>query len=72
MRKEDKIRLAVKMDNIVRTKFNDENNIMPWLALGVPDEATKEDYEWFAEEGNEEEFDDLVDLFISLVDKEMG
>lgn len=57
------------MDRVVKRHFQDEDIIDSWLMSGVPDAATDEDYEWFAD--NELEYDDLVDLFIRLVNREL-
>lgn len=55
------------MDEIVRN-FNDEDIIMTWLSVGVPDDADDDDYAWFAE--NDDEFADLVKLFFRLFRRE--
>lgn len=57
------------MDKVIKNHFQDENVIDSWLMSGVPDAATDEDYAWFAD--NELEYDDLVDLFIRLVNREL-
>ncbi len=61
-------RVAVlkEMDNAVRG-MNDEYAMDSWLMVGVPDEATEEDYESIAED--HEEYTDIVKLFARLVSK---
>lgn len=61
-----RLALVKKMDGII-TMLNDEELIEGWLMYGCPDESTDEDYEWFAEDG--EEFLDLVNLFIKIVNE---
>ena len=44
---EERLNEVKRMDDEVRN-FNDEDLIMRWLMVGVPDEASEDDYEWFA------------------------
>ena len=55
-----------EMDNAVRG-MNDEYAMDSWLMVGVPDEASEEDYEFIAE--NHEEYTDVVKLFARIVSK---
>ena len=43
---------------------NDEELYMTWIALGVPDEPTEDDFEWIAE--NDESYNECFDLFVEL------
>lgn len=65
-----KTRIAIlqTMHEFVINKFNDEENIMEWLAYGVPDCPTESDYEFIAED--EETFNETVYLFQRLKKKE--
>lgn len=59
-------RIAVlkAMDDAVRG-MNDENAIDTWLMVGVPDEASDEDYQSIAED--HEEYVDIVKVFARIV-----
>ena len=59
-------RIAVlkAMDKAVRN-MNDEDSFTPWLMGGVPDGASKEDYEYIAE--NHEYYIETVKLFEKIV-----
>lgn len=60
--------LAKKMNDYI-IDLGDEEIWLYWITLGVPDEPTEEDYEYFEEKEN---FDELVKLFDKCVkmDKE--
>ncbi len=60
---EERLNEVKRMDNEVRN-FNDEDLIMRWLMVGVPDEASEDDYEWFA--SDLVEYHDLCALFYRL------
>lgn len=60
--------LVKRMDEVI-TSLNNEELIESWLVNGCPDCSTEEDYEWFAENGDE--FLDLVNLFIKITKKAM-
>lgn len=49
-------------------EMGDEEIWWDWIALGVPDEPTEEDFEWFAE--NDDEWEDLCKLFGELTEGE--
>jgi len=70
MTREKRVKMARKMDYIVRGLFNDERWIMDWLSLGVPDGATDEDYEYYGDD--EAAFWELVELFIVLTEEELN
>lgn len=55
----------VYMDNYVREEIGDEDMIEDWLSVGVPDEATKEDYLFIA--GDDEEYNRCCRVFADLV-----
>lgn len=65
-----KTRIAIlqAMHEFVINEFNDEENIMEWLTYGVPDCPNESDYEFIAE--NKENFNETVDLFLKLKEKE--
>ena len=54
------------MDNAIRG-MNDEFAIETWLMVGVPDEASDEDYMSIAED--HEEYTDIVKVFARIVTK---
>lgn len=56
-------RLAEEM-HIHIIEMGDEKIWMDWITLGVPDEPSEEDFEWFAE--NDDEWEDLCKLFGEL------
>ena len=57
-----------KMDNYIRENVSDENSIEWWLTLGVPDNASEEDFEFIAQD--EYFFDTCCRMFSSLVVEE--
>ena len=63
MTREERIEAVKKMDKYVCDTCS-ERKWMTWIALGVPDAATEDDYEWFADD--EGEFKELRELFIDL------
>lgn len=65
---ETRIVILRAMHKFVINKFNDEENIMEWFTYGLPDCPDISDYEFIA--GNKEDFDEIVDLFLKLREKE--
>ena len=63
---ERRITVLKAMDEAVRG-MNDEYAMDSWLMVGVPDEASEEDYEFIAE--NHEEYMDIAKLFARIVTK---
>lgn len=63
---ESRITALKAMDNAVRG-MNDEYAMDSWLMVGVPDEASEDDYEFIAE--NHEEYIDVVKVFARIVAK---
>lgn len=63
MTREERIEKVKEMHEEVMN-FNDEELIMTWLTVGVPDCPTEEDFEWFADDL--EEYKELVELFENL------
>lgn len=55
----------VKAMNEAIIMCGDEELWLTWIALGVPDEPSEEDFEWFAEDINE--YNDLVKLYKNLM-----
>ena len=54
--------LVKQMHDYILTNIQDEDIIINiWLACGVPDCPTEQDFEWFAED--DDEFTDLCRLF---------
>ena len=47
---------------------NDEEIYMSWIALGVPDCPSEDDFEYIAE--NDEEYNDCFNLFVALIANE--
>ena len=43
-----RIETLKKMDKFIRENMADEEDILYWLTVAVPDEATEEDYEFIA------------------------
>lgn len=64
---EERLNEVKRMDDEVRN-FNDEDLIMRWLMVGVPDEASEDDYEWFA--NDLVEFHELCALYHRLKKEE--
>ena len=64
---EERLNEVKRMDNEVRN-FNDEDLIMRWLMVGVPDAASEDDYEWFA--NDLVEFHELCALYYTLKKEE--
>ena len=63
---ERRITVLKAMDEAVR-EMNDEYAMDSWLMVGVPDEASEDDYEFIAE--NHEEYIDVVKVFARIVAK---
>lgn len=57
-----------KMDKYIRENISDESGIMHWLSVGVPDNASQEDFEFIAQD--EELFNTCNRVFSSLVIEE--
>jgi hypothetical protein len=53
------------MDAYVREHLDDENYLMGWLELGVPDGADEEELMEIA--GDEEEFNRITDIFSNII-----
>ena len=64
---EERLNEVKRMDDEVRN-FNDEDLIMRWLMVGVPDGASEDDYEWFA--NDLVEFHELCALYYTLKKEE--
>ena len=60
-----RIETLKKMDKFIRANMADEESILFWLQVAVPDEATEEDYEFIAK--NEEDFNTACRVFAGLV-----
>ena len=60
-----RIETLKKMDKFIRENMADEEDILYWLTVAVPDEATEEDYEFIAK--NEEDFNTACRVFAGLV-----
>ena len=56
--------LLKQMHLTVTNEFNDEENIMTWLTLGVPDCPNEDDFEFIA--GDDENYNETVALFHRL------
>ncbi len=61
-----KKKLVRDMDEYVRN-ISDENAWLWWIEDGVPDGATDDDYDWFAEQENEDDWCALCALFGKIV-----
>lgn len=61
---ERRIAVLKAMDDAIRG-MNDECVMDSWLMVGVPDEASEDDYEFIAE--NHEEYIDIVKVFARIV-----
>lgn len=57
-----------KMDNYIRKNISDEIEIEWWLSLGVPDNASEEDFKFIAQDDSS--FDVCCRVFSSLVIEE--
>ena len=57
-----------KMDKYIRENVSDEDGIMWWLTVGVPDNASQEDFEFIAQD--DELFNTCNRVFSSLVIEE--
>ena len=57
--------VTLKRMHEVMQNINDESYYMDWITMGVPDEPCDEDFEYIAE--NDEEYEDCVRIFVSLV-----
>lgn len=55
----------VKRMNTEIIDLGDELYWLDWITLGVPDEATEEDFEWYAD--NLEEYELLKKLFEAIM-----
>lgn len=56
---------ALKMMNTAMEQIDDEELYYDgWLAYGIPDGATEDDYRFIAE--NDDDFYEIFDLFIKL------
>ena len=53
------------MDAYVREHLDDENYLMAWLELGVPDGADEEELMEIAED--EKEFNRITDIFSNII-----
>ena len=60
-----RIKTLKKMDKFIRENMADEEDILYWLTVAVPDEATEEDYEFIAK--NKEDFSTACRIFAGLV-----
>ena len=60
-----RIETLKKMDKFIRENMADEEDILYWLTVAVPDEATEEDYEFIAK--NKEDFNTACRVFAGLV-----
>lgn len=59
-------RLLKELNTIILQNVeNEETIINTWFSLGIPDEATNNDYEFIAE--SDESFNEIVDLFASII-----
>ena len=61
-----KKKLVREMDEYVRN-IGDEDAWLWWIEDGVQDGATDDDYDWFAEQENEDEWCALCALFGKIV-----
>ena len=61
-----KKKLVREMDEYVRN-IGDEEAWSWWIEEGVPDGATDDDYDWFAEQENEDDWCTLCALFGKIV-----
>lgn len=66
---EKRIENLKRMDRMVRN-FNDEELVMDWLMVGVPDEASEDDYEFIASDINE--YNEICAIFVRLWFEEMS
>lgn len=57
----------VKRMNAEIIDLGDELYWLDWITLGVPDEATEEDFEWYADDL--EEYELLKKLFKAIMDE---
>ena len=57
-----------KMDKYIRENVSDEESIEWWLTIGVPDNASQEDFEFIAQD--DELFNTCNRVFSSLVIEE--
>lgn len=57
----------VKRMNAEIIDLGDELYWMDWITLGVPDEATEEDFEWYADDL--EEYELLKKLFKAIMEE---
>lgn len=64
MEKRVRIALLQQMHLTVTNEFDDEENIMTWLMLGVPDCPSEDDFEFIAED--DESYNETVVLFNKL------
>lgn len=58
-----------KMDKYIRENVSDEDSIIWWLTIGVPDNASQEDFEFIAQD--DELFNTCCRAFSSLAIKEI-
>lgn len=62
-----KIKLEhVKSMHTIVVSLNNEEAYMVWINC-MPDEPTEEDFQFFTEEENQELFDELTNLFVSIM-----
>ena len=66
---QERITLLKQMDNYIR-EIGDEEIWMDWIAVGVPDEATEEDYEFMAED--EKIWRETCEIFGELIKRDEG
>ena len=64
--KDMKCKILKAMDKTARECINDENYMEYWLAEGVPDDSTDEDFEEWAE--NNDDFNEFIKTFAHLID----
>jgi hypothetical protein len=62
---EAKVQCLKSMDKYIRDEVQDEENFELWIAEGVPDEASENDYKYIAE--NDEEYKDTCKLFYEIL-----
>ena len=66
---QERIILLKQMDKYIR-EIGDEEIWMDWIAVGVPDEATEEDYEFMADD--EVIWRETCEIFGELIKRDKG
>lgn len=64
MKKEAKVKLLKEMDKYIRENINDEELFCEVWLLYMPDEASKDDYEFIAE--NEANYNECLEVFTRI------